>query len=94
MRVNLQDVLNQAKQLSPVDKVRLIQQLAFDLESELRDRPATPQYNPQQPPHQPPQQPPQQPNWDMSGGDAMAAQRPAAPDIDPARWDDWASFPD
>lgn len=80
--VNLQEVLNLAKQLSPVDKVRLLQQMAFELESELRDKPTAPQ---------PQHQPQQTPHWDMS---ANAAQRPSAPDIDPARWDDWASFPD
>ncbi len=87
--MNLHEVLNLAKQLSPVDKVRLMQQMAFELESELRDKPTAPQqhHQPQQPP-QPPQEPPQ---WEIP---ANAAQRPSAPDIDPSRWDDWASFPD
>lgn len=81
--MNLQEVLNQAKQLSPVDKVRLIQQLSFDLENELRDRPSTSQ--------QQHWTPPAQSNWDMS---ANMEQRPSAPDMDQARWDEWANFPD
>lgn len=81
--MNLHEVLNLAKQLSPVDKVRLIQQLTFDLEADFRDRPAAPQHHPQNPP--------QQPNWDMSGD---MGPRPSAPDIDPGRWEDLASFPD
>ncbi|HAX76120.1 MAG TPA: hypothetical protein DCY88_09870 [Cyanobacteria bacterium UBA11372] len=87
--MNLHEVLNLAKQLSPVDKVRLMQQMAFELENELRDKPTAPQqhHQPQQPP-QPPQEPPQ---WEMS---ANAGNRPSAPDIDPSRWDDWASFPE
>jgi hypothetical protein len=88
--VNLNEVLNLAKQLSSVDKVRLIQQIAFDLESQLRDQPtAASQHQPQQPP----QQPPHPPQWDMSG-EMGQRPTPSAPDIDPARWDDWASFPD
>jgi len=37
--VTLQEVLNLAKQLSVVDKVRLIQQIAPDIEHELMDNP-------------------------------------------------------
>jgi hypothetical protein len=86
--VNLHEVLNLAKQLSPVDKIRLMQQMAFELESELRDKPTPPQQHQQ--PQQPPQSPQEPPHWES----AHAAQRPSPPDIDPARWDDWASFPD
>ena len=81
--MNLQEVLNLAKQLSPVDKLRLLQQMAFELESELRDRPSAPQQHQQA-------QPQEQPYWDS----ANTGNRPSAPDIDPSRWDDWASFPD
>jgi hypothetical protein len=88
--VNLQEVLNQAKQLSPVDKVRLIQQIAFDIENELRNKPTPPPApSPQHP--QNPQHPQPAPQWDMSGD---MGNRPSAPDIDPSRWEDWANFPD
>lgn len=40
--MSLQEVLNQAKQLSTVDKVRLIQQIAPEIERELIDNPPTP----------------------------------------------------
>ncbi len=40
--MTLQEVLNLAKQLSSLDKVRLIQQIAPDIERELIDNPPTP----------------------------------------------------
>jgi hypothetical protein len=40
--VSLQEVLKQALQLSTVDKVRLIQQIAPEIERELIDNPPTP----------------------------------------------------
>ncbi len=40
--MSLQEVLNLAKQLSTVDKVRLIQLIAPDIERELVDNPPTP----------------------------------------------------
>lgn len=40
--MTLQEVLNQAKQLSTLDKVRLIQQIAPDIEHELIGQPPTP----------------------------------------------------
>lgn len=40
--MKLQEVLNLAKQLSPVDKVRLIQQLTPDIERELVSNKITP----------------------------------------------------
>jgi len=40
--VTLQEVLNLALQLSPVDKVRLIQQIAPEIERELIDNQPTP----------------------------------------------------
>ncbi|NMG19509.1 hypothetical protein [Brasilonema bromeliae] len=40
--MSLQEVLKQALQLSTVDKVRLIQQIAPEIERELIDNPPTP----------------------------------------------------
>ena len=40
--MTLQEVLKLAKQLTPIDKVRLIQQLAPDLEQELAQKPPHP----------------------------------------------------
>jgi hypothetical protein len=39
--VSLQEVIKLAKQLSTVDKVRLIQQIALDIERELTDKLST-----------------------------------------------------
>ena len=81
--MNFQDVLNQAMQLSTVDKVRLIQQMAMNIEREVENgqsnAPQPPAWNQSQPPAWTP----------PSEGQRLSNQ-----EIDQARWEDWANFPD
>ena len=86
--MNFQDVLNQALQLSTIDKVRLIQQIAFNIEREVGNNPPAapqaPSWNnaPANNSHQPSWTPPSE------------VQRLSPAEIDQARWEDWANFPD
>jgi len=73
--MNFQDVLNQAMQLSTLDKVRLIQQMALNIEREIGNG----QTNPPQPPA-----------WTAPS----EGQRLSNQEVDQARWEDWANFPD
>lgn len=81
--MNFQDVLNQAMQLSTVDKVRLIQQMAMNIEREVGNNHSNA---------------PQPPAWNQSQPPAWTApsegQRLSNQEIDQARWEDWANFPD
>lgn len=81
--MNFQDVLNQAMQLSTVDKVRLIQQMALNIEREVgsgnSNAPQPPAWNQSQPP-----------TWTPPS----EGQRLSNQEIDQARWEDWANFPD
>ncbi|OKH37695.1 hypothetical protein NIES2119_13410 [[Phormidium ambiguum] IAM M-71] len=81
--MNFQDVLNQAMQLSTVDKVRLIQQMAMNIEREVgngqSNAPQPPAWNQSQPPAWTP----------PSEGQRLSNQ-----EVDQARWEDWANFPD
>ncbi|MGA9380575.1 MAG: hypothetical protein WBV73_17565 [Phormidium sp.] len=81
--MNFQDVLNQALQLSTVDKVRLIQQMALNIEREVGNNQANA---------------PQPPAWNQSQPPAWTApsegQRLSNQEVDQARWEDWANFPD
>lgn len=81
--MNFQDVLNQAMQLSTVDKVRLIQQMAMNIEREVGNN----QPNASQPPAWNQSQPPA---WTPPS----EGQRLSNQEIDQARWEDWANFPD
>ncbi|MBE9226467.1 hypothetical protein IQ264_13650 [Phormidium sp. LEGE 05292] len=81
--MNFQDVLNQAMQLSTVDKVRLIQQMALNIEREVGNNQSNP---------------PQPPAWNQSQPPAWTppseGQRLSNQEVDQARWEDWANFPD
>jgi len=81
--MNFQDVLNQAMQLSTVDKVRLIQQMAMNIERDVENgqsnAPQPPAWNQSQPPAWTP----------PSEGQRLSNQ-----EVDQARWEDWANFPD
>ncbi|MFB2836665.1 hypothetical protein [Floridanema evergladense] len=81
--MNFQDVLNQALQLSTLDKVRLIQQMALNIEREVGDNNSNT---------------PQPPAWNQSQPPAWTApsegQRLSNQEVDQARWEDWANFPD
>jgi len=90
--MNFQEVLNHATQLSTLDKVRLIQQLAFNIEREVENnQSSTPQPQSQQPPAwnpSPNYSPP--PDWNAPSD----GQRLSNEEINKARWEDWANFPD
>lgn len=81
--MNFQDVLNQALQLSTLDKVRLIQQMAMNIEREVGNNQSNA---------------PQPPAWNQSQPPAWTApsegQRLSNQEVDQARWEDWANFPD
>ncbi|HEY9297207.1 MAG TPA: hypothetical protein VIQ31_12715 [Phormidium sp.] len=81
--MNFQDVLNQAMQLSTVDKVRLIQQMALNIEREVGNGHSNA---------------PQPAAWNQSPPPAWTppseGQRLSNQEIDQARWEDWANFPD
>ncbi|BAZ15535.1 hypothetical protein NIES4071_74070 [Calothrix sp. NIES-4071] len=71
--MTLQEIINLAKQLSTVDKLRLIRQLAADIKLELVDKPL-----------------PRKSLWGLC---APLGQAPSAIEIDAARAEEWANFP-
>lgn len=73
--MTLEEVLNLIKQLSVVDKVRLIERIALEIERELMTIKPTSRKS----------------LWGLC---ADLGQTPSAEDIDQARREEWANFPE